>query len=383
MKRLLLATVLTLSLCFSLTGCGGAEAKNEAATEQTEDKKEAAAEKPEEEQKSDEQETNTADESLFSSDDTSDKVEESPEASTPAERPTSRTAICRTGEFDETIEYHDDGSYTVTRSLYDSTRSVDCITTYSKRAEVIDYRIRYYDAKHPDGVDGKELKAVMGYPVESLENGQVDTDCIADGSVVVNGDKVEKSTYQNIGIEININAHIPNVVYTLDDLDTRDMKFIENIQKKGIEGLDTTSISDLKWGSQYSDKEAIIYAYYEAEGYDAKARQNTTLTVYPIIDVIKYNDLDMVESIEAYRFADYMLKDVTLNNLDEYKPAEWVYYEYDNDGNLIKEDGQANMNDYVYTYDYGNGSSSTTNNEESGGDEYYNDDEEYETLTEM
>ena len=90
-----------------------------------------------------------------------------------------------------------------------------------------------------------------------------------------------------------------------------------------------------------------------------------------------------VESIEAYRFADYMLKDVTLDNLDEYKPAEWVYYEYDNDGNLIKEDGKANKNDYVYTYDYGNGSSSTTNNEESGGDEYYNDDEEYETLTEM
>ena len=223
----------------------------------------------------------------------------------------------------------------------------------------------------------------MGYPFESLENGQVDTDCIADGSVVVNGDKVEKSTYQNIGIEINLNAFIPNVVYTLDDLDTRDMKNIENIQKKGIEGLDTTSISDLKWGSQYSDKEAIIYAYYEAEGYDAKARENTTLTVYPIIDVIKYNDLGRVESIEAYRFADYMLKDVTLDNLDEYKPAEWVYYEYDNDGNLIKEDGKANKNDYVYTYDYGNGSSSTTNNEESGGDEYYNDDEEYETLTEM
>ena len=63
MKRLLLATVLALSLCFSLTGCGGAEAKNEAATEQTEGKKEAAAEKPEEEQKSDEQETATADES--------------------------------------------------------------------------------------------------------------------------------------------------------------------------------------------------------------------------------------------------------------------------------------------------------------------------------
>ena len=145
--------------------------------------------------------------------------------------------------------------------------------------------------------------------------------------------------------------------------------------------MDTTNISDLKWGSQYSDKEAIIYAYYEAEGYDAKAWENKTLTVYPIIDVIKYNDLDKVESIEYYEFWDYRLKDATLDNLDEYEPKEWVYYEYDNDGNLIKEDGRSKMNATNYTYDYGNGSASSSNSEESGGDEYYNDDEEYEIPT--
>lgn len=362
MKRLLLATVLALSLCFSLTGCGGAEAKNEAATEQTEGKKEAATEKPEEEQKSDEQETATADESLFSSDDTSDKVEEAPEASTPAERPTSRTATYKNGTIDETIEYHDDGTYTVTRPLYADSSSVDCITTYSKRGEVIAYRMRFYDSEYPDGVDGREIKCVMGYPVSTSKDGEIIDDCIADGTTVVNGDKIEMSEYENASIILNANNNALSPVQSLDDFHERTIRDIERL---GIRGLDISNVSELKWGSQYSDKEAIIYAYYDVDCYDPKARANTTRPIYVSIDVIKYNDMDLVESIETHWTSrEDLLLDLAPDHLDDVTCQEYVRYTYDKDGNLIKEEGRApSQYDYTYTYDYGNGSASSDSDE--------------------
>ena len=351
MKRLLLATVLALSLCFSLTGCGGAEAKNEAATEQTKDKKE------------DEQEANTADESLFSSDDTSDKVEEAPEASTPAERPTSRTATYNNGTIEETIEYADDGSYTVTRPIYGDTFSFDCITTYSKRGEVIGYKRRYYDSEYPDGVDDRETKFVMGYPISTSLDGEIIDDCIADGTTVVNGDKVEMSEYENASIMLNANNHPANLFNT-NDLQKRT---IYDVASYGVRGLDISNVSELKWGSQYSDKEAIIYAYYDVDCYDSKARSNSTRPIYVSIDVIKYNDLDLVESVETYwTNREPLLLDFAPDHLDDVTCEEYVHYTYDKDGNLIQEEGRTPGKPYyTYTYEYGS-SSASSDSDESG-----------------
>lgn len=338
-----------------MTGCGNDSPEKEVSQEQ-EDKKDVsdASEKDEKEDVSEEDGA----ESLFSEETADEPAEEAnPESAAPAERPTSRTVTVKNVTFEETIEYHDDGSYTVTRPLYGDTFSVDCVTTYSKRGEVIGYNMRYYDSQYPDGVDGRHMSFVMGYPVEAIDDdGQVATDCIAEGTTVVNGDKVEMSMFENAGIVLNQNAYANGIAQTLDDFHVRT---IYDLPNRTLRSLDISSISDLKWGSEYKDNETLIYAYYDVDCYDTKARKNTTRPVYVSIDDIKYNDKGMVESIETYwTNTESKLVELAPDNLGAVQSEEYVHYTYDSDGNLVREEGRSPSKPYyTYTYVYENGGS--------------------------
>ena len=341
MKKLL-TVLLVVSMCLSFIGCGKSDAasgKNElpAPTQDENEKLNESDEELEQENAEEDDSQPVEDVSEGNEDNKSDALYH------PTSRVVTKSFASVTETFEEELEYADDGSYTVKRAEnYNNSGSdnyaIDYYWTYNEKGELTHVDALYFNAEFPDGYKVMDADTVQGYPASGVMGCRLDDS--KDFDYLSNG-YIGKDESGNIAF---------SQVYYLDIVlsGNRGNNYsFYSLEKGGFVAADRIDksikdISDLEWGRKDDGNTVYLYGKFTAEYYDTETRKNIENDIYPVVDVLKYNDKGLIESVETYHyFSDNEMLEVTLDNLGNYEPSEYVYYTYDDYGNVLQRRGRS------------------------------------------
>ena len=171
---------------------------------------------------------------------------------------------------------------------------------------------------------------------------------VSDGNLVTDGSgnisvcdtkNLSWSLYE--GVNGILDAGIPGMNYQLE-------KNINNNEAKNI-----------SFSTDKKDNKLFLIKTFQTEGYNATTRSNEMITTYGYIDVITYNSLGLVESIESYK--DGLSQGLSPENLDSKFLDGFTRYTYDSQGNVIQMNCRPSSGtvETKITYSYGNETSAT------------------------
>ena len=358
-----LAVFLTIAMSLSLAACGAKSdpaPKETASTEVTSN--EVVAEVAD---KVEQPETKTEEPA----------VQEEPKTDGAPVQPTSRVAHMVYGSIDrgdlqESLSYNADGSYVVS-GRSDNPKGIDGAVSFdyeysvNNTGEITNLTQTYYASYAPDGAK-YTIDMVKGYPLQlktdakgntNSQSGQFVTDFglvlqikdnVSDGNLVTDGSgNISVCDTQNLswslyeGVNGILDAGIPGMNYQLE-------KNINNNEAKNI-----------SFSTDKKDNKLFLIKTFQTEGYNATTRSNEMITTYGYIDVITYNSLGLVESIESYK--DGLSQGLSPENLDSKFLDGFTRYTYDSQGNVTQMNCRPSSGtvETKITYSYGNETSAT------------------------
>jgi hypothetical protein len=254
-----------------------------------------------------------------------------------------------TKEVQETLSYDSAGGYVVsakvdTISDFLGTVSFDYAYTVNKAGELTNYNITLYSYATPDGLN-YTVDMIKGYPTKTSVSGTNAGFDIADCNYSEEG-KLVADDSGNISI-CDVYNYTPYIYI--------------NAAYGGINGSVTKTYlkKDIdNFSTENKGNQIYLTATHNVETYNATSRSKETVPRYDCIDVITYNSIGLVESIETYKDVDSVKSIDTLSDTKNLKAnaSYSVYYTYDSQGNVT----HVSTGDIEIDYIYGNGGSSTT-----------------------
>ena len=134
---------------------------------------------------------------------------------------------------------------------------------------------------------------------------------------------------------------------------------IINDENNNVENINNNEAKNISFSTDKKDNKLFLIKTFQTEGYNATTRSNEMITSYGYIDVITYNSLGLVESIESYK--DGLSQGLSPENLDSKFLEGFTRYTYDSQGNVTQMNCRPSSGtvETKITYSYGNETSAT------------------------